>query len=214
MLIDHWHQMYNDTGNGAKGKKTGQRANTLSWNPSWTPGAWTGSCSSGGRGGSVGMQRWSVQSPLSTCLTALAKPQTSSQHAGWTVLDPLRDKSHQEHMWDVFWCSLVSLMLTPVCRSKDLSAWDRAPLLQGVLRPWQPTQVDLRGSQSGLQNGRRRAAQHRNGKRAAADREVHPSAPGCRWRLLDRPPAQSRALPGWHKPSMPLPVLLAGWQQG
>lgn len=164
---------------------SGQRAKTPSWDPTWTPWAWTGGCSSGGRGSALGMQRWSCWIP-----------------------------AHQEPLWDVLWFSLVSLMLTPVCRSKDLPAWDRASLLQGVLHPWQPTQADLRGCQSGLQNGRRRAAQHRNGKRAAADREVHPSAPGCRWRLLDRPAAQSRPLPGWRQPSMPLPVLLAGREQG
>lgn len=104
--------------------------------------------------------------------------------------------------------------LGSLCRSKDLSAWDRAPVLQGVLHPRQPPEADLRGCQPGLQDGRRRAAQHPNGRRAAADRAVHPSAAGRRRRLLDRPPPQSGAPLGWCEPGMPVPVLLAGWEQG
>lgn len=110
----------------------------------------------------------------------------------------------------------LSVVLTPsASRSKDLSARNRASMLQGVLHPGQQAEADLWGCQAGLQVGRRRAAQHRNGERAAVDRKVHTSAAGWRRRLLDRSPSQPTATPGWdHKPRLPLTILLAGWKQG
>lgn len=105
-------------------------------------------------------------------------------------------------------------MLALVSRPKNLSAGDWAPVLQGVIRPGQQAETDLWGCQAGLQDGWRRAAQHRDRKRAAADREVHRTAAGWgRW-LLDWAPSQP-ALPGRdHKPGLSLTVLLVGWKQG
>lgn len=106
-------------------------------------------------------------------------------------------------------------MLTMVSRPKDLSTWDRAPMLQGVLHPGQPAEADLWGCQARLQDGWRRVAQHWNGERAATDGEVHTAATGWRWRLLDRAPPQPTSVQSRdHKPRLPLTVLLAGWKQG
>ncbi len=110
---------------------------------------------------------------------------------------------------------VISLMLTVVSRPKDLSARYRAPMLQGVLHPGQQAEADLWGCQAGLQVGWRRLAQHWDRKRAATDGEVHKTAAGWRWKLLDRAPPQPTALQGGdRKPRLPLAVLLAGWKQG
>lgn len=99
-------------------------------------------------------------------------------------------------------------------RSEDLPPRNRASMLQGVLHPGQQAEADLWGCQAGLQVGRRRAAQHRNGGRAALDRALHSSAPGWGRRLLDRPPSQpTAAQAGDHEPRLPLTVLLARWKQ-
>lgn len=99
-------------------------------------------------------------------------------------------------------------------RSKDMPTRNRASMLQGVLHPGQQAEADLWGCQAGLQVGRRRAAQHWNGGRAALGRALHSSAPGWRWRLLDRSPSQpAAAQAGDHESRLPLTVLLAGWKQ-
>ena len=101
------------------------------------------------------------------------------------------------------------------CRPNDLSAWDRAAVLQGVQHPGQQTDSDLRRCQADLQVGRGRVAQHWNRERAATGREVHTTAAGRRWRLLDCAPPKPTALQGrGHNARLPLTVLLAGWKQG
>lgn len=99
MLTDQWH-LYSDT--------SGQRANTLSWNTTWTPRAWTG-WGWGGRGALWGYKGgWFDLTPLPTGLSSLPNPQ-----CGVFVVDELRDKKKHlcEMYWDFLWfpwCWLLS----------------------------------------------------------------------------------------------------------